>query len=57
MTKKELIECLNDPHKQIPDEAIIMTFDSDAGKAMPITGMLYGGRDNTVELCTDDMQD
>jgi hypothetical protein len=52
MKVKELIEHLSDCK---PDE-IVMAFDGNTGKIEPITGMLYGGTDGIVELCTDDMQ-
>jgi hypothetical protein len=51
MSVKELIEHLSNCK---PDE-IVMAFNGDTGKIEPITGMLYGGTDGIVELCTDGM--
>ncbi len=53
MTKKELIEMLNDPMKGISDDAEMLAFDGDAATKCPVTGIVYGGQDNTVELCID----
>lgn len=55
MTKRELIEMLNDPAKMISDDAIILTFNGDEEKMLPVSGMLYDNK--TVELCTDDPND
>ena len=60
MTKRELINLLNDPAKQIPDDAVICAFDPEAESLLPLTGMVYGPDLRvgfSVELCTDPLDE
>lgn len=60
MTKAEMIEILTDPAKQIPDDAVLLAFDPEEQRVMPLTGMVYGadyGGSYSVELCTDPLDD
>jgi len=50
MSVRELIELLQKAHPL--DE--VVAFNGDSGKMESVTGMLYGGRDRKVELCTDE---
>lgn len=53
MTKRELIEMLSDPRANIADDVIILAFNGDEEKMLPVSGMLYDNK--VVELCTDDL--
>lgn len=55
MTVRTLIDRLEDLIKHgLKESDIVKVFDGDTAQLEPITGILYGGSDNVVELCTDD---
>lgn len=49
MTKKAFIEML----AQVPDDAIVRTFDPDMMDWMPVTGMVYGPNKERTEYHVD----
>lgn len=52
MKVRELVERL----ATLPDqEAEVVAYDADAGEAMPVSGMVYGGGDSVVALQTDEI--
>jgi hypothetical protein len=53
MTVQALIELLQkaDPKDEVK------AFDPDSGQIESVSGMVYGGADSIVELCTDDPND
>lgn len=50
MTIRELIENL----EQFNPDATVIFWNPDSETLESVTGFLYGGKDNTVELCNDD---
>ncbi|NOS67801.1 MAG: hypothetical protein HOO67_05570 [Candidatus Peribacteraceae bacterium] len=50
MTVRELIELLQTAN---PDDEVT-AYNSDHQGLVPVTGMLYDGKDRMVELCTDE---
>lgn len=50
MRVRDLIELLQ---KADPDDEV-KAFNADDQGLAPVTGMLYGGNDHVVELCTDE---
>ena len=54
MTTTELIEKLRtaDPS----GEAIVKIFNGDSRQFEPITGMVYGGDEDVIELYSDDIE-
>lgn len=53
MKVARLIELL----KTCDPDAEVVVFDREEQDTIPVTGMLYGGTDKRVELCSDDMQE
>lgn len=53
MKVKDLIEKLKDCNP----EALVLIFNPDFEEMSTVTGLIYGGPENTVELCSDDMQE
>ena len=53
MTVQALIELLQEADPK--DE--VKAFDPDSGQIESVSGMLYGGTDGVVELCTDNPDD
>lgn len=49
MTAEHLIKTL----KQVDPKDVVKIFDADAKKIMPVTGMTFGGDDQTVLLYSD----
>lgn len=52
MTVAELIACL---HALTHQNAIVKIFDADSGQFEPVTGWVYGGDEDVVELHSDEI--
>jgi hypothetical protein len=52
VTVSELIEKLS----KMPPTSVVKIFDADAGQFEPVTGMVYGGDEDVIELHSGDIE-